>query len=159
MIPLQAQPPRAGNLAHPSAALCSREFRGSYPARILSYGSFCICRLCPFSGDHGHRYRVGAALARVIMALAFIAMLLFGGDLHAIFSKIGLVILTFTLWLCVCVPFSVWRGGSVEILRQFWLLALFSFMIIAASVRGLEQCRKIMYTLAAATMFIEAFTS
>ena len=96
--------------------------------------------------------------ARVIMALAFIAMLLFGGDLHAIFSKIGLVILTFTLWLCVCVPFSVWRGGSVQILREFWLLALFSFMIIAASVRGLEQCRKIMYALAAATMFIEAFT-
>ena len=40
-------------------------------------------------------------------------------------------------------------------LRDNWLMALLSFVIIAAAVQGLEQCRKIMYTLAAATAFIE----
>jgi O-antigen ligase len=43
-------------------------------------------------------------------------------------------------------------------LRDFWALSIFSYVILASAVQGLEQCRKIMYTLAAATIFIEVFT-
>ncbi|HXM42340.1 MAG TPA: O-antigen ligase family protein [Bryobacteraceae bacterium] len=43
-------------------------------------------------------------------------------------------------------------------LRDFWALSLFSYVIVASAVQGLEQCRKIMYSLAAATVFIEVFT-
>lgn len=95
---------------------------------------------------------------RIIMVLALFSALLFGGAIRAIFSRVGICLLSFTLWLCICTPFSTWRGGSVRMLRDFWVLALFSFVIIASAVQGLEQCRKIMYTLAAATIFIEGFT-
>jgi O-antigen ligase len=102
---------------------------------------------------------VGASLhsARIIMALSLLAALLFGASLRPIFSKIGICFIGFTAWLCICTPFSIWRGGSAGMLREFWLLAMFSFVLIAATVRGLEQCRKLMYTLAAAAVFIEAF--
>lgn len=96
--------------------------------------------------------------ARIIMGLAFLATLLFGGNLRAVFSKIGVCLFAFTLWLCACVPFSIWRGGSVRMLRDFWALSLFSYVILASAVQGLEQCRRIMYTLAASTIFIEVFT-
>lgn len=96
--------------------------------------------------------------ARIIMALSLLAALLFGGSLRPVFSKVGICFIAFTGWLCICTPFSIWRGGSVQMLREFWLLALFSFTLIAATVRGVEQCRKLMYTLAAATVFIEVFT-
>jgi hypothetical protein len=43
-------------------------------------------------------------------------------------------------------------------LRDVWVIALFSFVIVASAVQGLEQCRRIMYTLAAATVFIEIYT-
>lgn len=95
---------------------------------------------------------------RIIVLLALLATLLFGGDMHAVFSKIGICLMAFTLWMCVCTPFSIWRGGSVAMLRDFWVMALFSFVIVASAVQGLEQCRRIMYTLAAATVFIEIFT-
>jgi O-antigen ligase len=95
---------------------------------------------------------------RIIMLLALLATLLFGGGIRAVFSKVGICLIAFTLWMCVCVPFSVWRGGSVRMLRDSWAMALCSFVIIASAVQGLEQCRRIMYTLAAATVFIEIIT-
>jgi len=94
---------------------------------------------------------------RVIVGLALLA-LLFGGDLRAVFSKVGICLMAFTLWMCLCVPFSIWRGGSFRMLRDSWVIAFFSFAIIASAVQGLEQCRKIMYALAAATVFIEFVT-
>ena len=95
---------------------------------------------------------------RVIMPLALLSILLFGGNLRAVFSKPGVCLMAFTLWLCACVPFSTWRGGSVKMLRDYWAMALLSYIIVASAVQGFEQCRKMMYTLAAATIFIEAFT-
>jgi len=94
---------------------------------------------------------------RVIMFLALLAILLFGGDIRAAFSKIGICLMAFTLWMCVCVPFSIWRGGSFRMLRDAWLMSFLAFVIVASAVQGLEQCRRIMYTLAAATIFIEIF--
>jgi len=96
--------------------------------------------------------------ALIIVGLALLATLLFGGNIRAVFSKVGVTLMAFTLWMCVCIPFSIWRGGSVRTLRDIWLLSLFSFVIIASAVQGLQQCRRIMYTLAAATVFIEVFT-
>src|SRR5579871_3365859 len=101
----------------------------------------------------------GSALhtARFLMVLALLATLLFGGVIRPVFSKVGLTLLAFTGWLCLCVPFSIWRGGSVGTLREFWIVSLFSFVIIATSVQGLDQCRKMMFSLAAAAIFIEIF--
>ena len=96
--------------------------------------------------------------ARIIVGMALLATLLFGGDVRAVFTRVGICLIAFSLWMCVCVPFSIWRGGSVRMLLDFWVLSFFSFAIIASSVQGLEQCRRIMYTLAAATVFIEVFT-
>lgn len=93
---------------------------------------------------------------RIIMVLALLAALLFGGAIRPVFSRVGICILAFTVWLCVCTPFSVWRGGSFRMLRESWAVSLLSFVIIASSVQGLEQCRKILYSFAAATIFIES---
>jgi len=97
-------------------------------------------------------------VARILMVLAVLTIVLFGGAVRAIFAKIGISLFAFTAWLCACVPFSVWRGGSARTLRDYWILALFCFMIIAASVQTISQCRRVMYALAAGTVFIEFFT-
>lgn len=94
---------------------------------------------------------------RVVMVLVLLSIP-FGADLRALFSKVGICLIAFTLWMCACVPFSIWRGGSARMLRDSWVISLFSFVVMASAVHGLEQCRKIMYTLAAASVFIELFT-
>jgi O-antigen ligase len=152
MTPFHSQPQRDVNLAHPAGPAAAR--RPAFYLTVIFV--FVVWARFPEIMDMVTGYALHSA--RVVMGLAFLATLLFGGDLRAVFSKIGLALFAFTLWLCICVPFSVWRGGSVRMLRDFWALSLFSYVIVASAVQGLEQCRKIMYTLAAATVFIEAFT-
>jgi len=158
MTPLPTQPLRSGHSAHPA-----RRFGPVTPATpprpafyLTAVFIFVVYARFPEIMD----MVTGSALhsARVIMGLALLATLLFGGDMRAVFSKVGIGLLAFTLWMCACVPFSIWRGGSVRMLRDFWAIALFSYLMIASAVQGLEQCRRIMYTLAAATVFIEIFT-
>jgi O-antigen ligase len=95
-------------------------------------------------------------LVRIIVLLALLAALLFGGDIRAVFSKVGISLIAFTLWMCVCIPFSIWRGGSFRTLRDSWAVSLCAFVIVASTVQGLDQCRKILYSFAAATIFIES---
>jgi O-antigen ligase len=92
---------------------------------------------------------------RIIMLLALFSALLFGGHLRAVFSKVGICLIAFTLWMCLCIPFSIWRGGSFQALRDSWALSFLCFAIVVSTVQGVEQCRKIFYSFAAATIFIE----
>jgi O-antigen ligase len=155
MTPPHTQALRGGNFANPAApAWPVRSAAAPRPAFYLTiifvfmvYGRFPeIMDMLTGSAVHS---------VRVIMLLALVAALLFGGEMRAVFSKVGICLIAFTLWLCACIPFSIWRGGSFRTLRESWALSLFCFMIIVSTVQGLEQCRRILYSFAAATIFIE----
>jgi O-antigen ligase len=158
MTPLSTQPMRGNRVANPAnPVLQAGPAIAPRPAFYLTVMFvFVVYARFPEIMD----MVTGSAVpwARIIVGLSLLATLLFGGELRAIFSKVGVCLIAFTLWLCLCIPFSVWRGGSFRTLRDFWVLSLFSYIIIASSVQGVEQCRRIMYTLAAATVFIEIFT-
>ena len=158
MTPLYTQPLGRSNLASPAGAPAP----ASPPAVTRPAFYLTVVFIFVVYGRFPEMMDMvtGSALhwARIVVGLALLATLLFGGDIRAIFSKVGICLIAFTLWMCVCVPFSVWRGGSFRMLRDFWVLSLFSFAIVASAVQSLEQCRRIMYTLAAATIFIEVFT-
>ena len=157
MSPPHTQALRGANFAKP--AVPAKPARSAVPARPAFYLTvafvFVVYARFPEIMDMVTGSPVHSV--RVIVGLALLA-LLFGGDLRAVFSKVGICLMAFTLWMCLCVPFSIWRGGSFRMLRDSWVIAFFSFAIIASAVQGLEQCRKIMYALAAATVFIEFVT-
>jgi O-antigen ligase len=94
----------------------------------------------------------------ITLALGLLAALLSGTVIRAVVSKTGLCMLAFTGWLCVCTAFSMWRGGSFAILRDWWLVSICSFLIVAATVQSVEECHKIMYSLAVSTAFVEIST-
>ena len=157
MSPPHQQPLRGSNLAHPakpfwpasSAPRARPAFYVTVVFVFMVYARFPeIMDMVTGSGVHS---------VRIVMLLAVLA-LPFGADMRAVFSKIGICLIAFTFWMCVCTPFSIWRGGSVAMLRDVWVMSLFSYVIVVSAVQGLEPCRKIMYTLAAATIFIEIYT-
>jgi O-antigen ligase len=157
MTPLYTPPLPGSNLKNPAKPVWLATSAAPRPAFYLTVlFVFVVYARFPEIMD----MVTGSALhsVRIIVGFALLATLLFGGDLRAVFSKVGVCLIGFTLWMCLCVPFSVWRGGSFRMLRDTWVVALFSFVIIASAVQGLEQCRKIMYALAAATIFIEIVT-
>ncbi len=61
----------------------------------------------------------------------------------------GKLLIAFTIWIMICVPFSVWRGGSFVIfLIVLQALALVAFM--AAFIRTIPDCFRVMSTVALA---------
>ena len=58
---------------------------------------------------------------------------------------LGKVMIAFTCWVALCVPFSVWRGGSFLVfVTTLQALVLVAFM--AAFVRTIPDCLRVMYT-------------
>lgn len=100
---------------------------------------------------------VGTGLhsARIILLLAMLATVVTGTVARAVFSKVGVCLMVFTGWFCLGIPFSIWRGGSFKVLQNEWIFSICTFLIVAAAAQSLEQCRRLMYSLAAATVFIE----
>jgi O-Antigen ligase len=124
-----------------------------HPAFYLAivYIVFTYTRFAEIFAMVTHR---GVRLALVINLLAIPVILLSGGILHVLRSRIVMALLAFTAWFCLAIPFSVWRGGSVSQLMA-WLLSLVSVVLLAVSIEGFDQCRKAMYALAVSVMAIE----
>jgi O-antigen ligase len=69
----------------------------------------------------------------------------------AIFSsKVGRILVAFAVWVAICVPFSVWIGGSMDQLKSTVQSVLLVAFIIAF-VRTLREVRNLMYTLGLAS--------
>jgi O-antigen ligase len=84
---------------------------------------------------------------------ALLAFLASGGMTRTFREKGPKFWLAFTVWMCLGVPFSIWRGNSTQLalnyVRTVFPLLLF---IVGLTVRWTE-CRKMIYAIAAASMF------
>jgi O-antigen ligase len=85
---------------------------------------------------------------------AVLVVILSGGLFRTFSSRIVLTFLVFTAWLCACVPFSVWRGGSFQQLVA-WSISMLTLILLAGCIDNLDQCRKAMYAMALSVLFIE----
>jgi O-antigen ligase len=94
------------------------------------------------------------SLVFVISILALAISVLTGGVQRAVFCRVGMWLSAFTLWLLLAVPFSFWRGGSVEMLREVWLKSFLVFLIVAGLPRSMKHCRIAAYSIALATATI-----
>jgi len=66
---------------------------------------------------------------------------------------LGKVMIAFTCWVALCVPFSFWRGGSFTIfILVLQALVLVAFM--AAFVQTIPDCLRVIYTVALAVAAI-----
>jgi O-antigen ligase len=118
---------------------------------VLAYIFITYTRLpelLPTLIGHGVRLGLLASIA------ALVVVILSGGLFRTLSSRIVLAFLFFTGWLCLCVPFSVWRGGSFQQLVA-WSISLLTLILLAGCINGLEQCRKAMYAMAVSVLFIE----
>ncbi len=70
-----------------------------------------------------------------------------GGDLFK--TKLGKILTAFAVWTALCVPTSVWMGGSFDVLKGVVQSVLFVAFIIAFA-RTLPEVRSCLYSLGAA---------
>ena len=100
-----------------------------------------------FAGTSAH-------IAMIVAVLALFAVLITGSIRRVFASPVSMLILLFTAWMIVCLPFSTWRGGTVLMLKKSWAISLLTCVLTSAAIVTLEHCRKTVYTVAAATLTI-----
>jgi O-antigen ligase len=90
-----------------------------------------------------------AHIGLVLQPILLIGMIMTGRVKAILQMPLGKVLIAFTCWVAICVPFSVWRGGSfTTFLTSLQALALVAFM--AAFIRTIPDCFRAIYTVALA---------
>ncbi len=84
----------------------------------------------------------------ILLPIILASALLSGTIRRLASSPISILLLLFTAWGALTVPFSVWIGGSTRVLVTHWLPALLSGLVIIPTVVSLEQYRKACYAIA-----------
>ncbi len=89
----------------------------------------------------------GLHLLAVMGGVALIAIAVSGRFRTVAKHPIGRTLLLFTVWMLVCIPFSVWKGGSVNMLINVWYKSLLVFFLVAGAVSAVDQERTIFKTI------------
>ena len=88
-------------------------------------------------------------LALAMSVIMFAGLLATGRGGVFFKTKLGKILTAFTVWVAICVPTSVWIGGSLEVLKGTVQVVLFVACILAfaGTVKEVKDC---MYSLGAA---------
>jgi O-antigen ligase len=82
-------------------------------------------------------------LSSICLMLAFVS-----GLQRALSTTPMRLLLGFTFWMLLSIPFSVWRGGSIELFKDIWIKSLMAGFIVAALINSTGQAVRIAKTLA-----------
>jgi len=93
-------------------------------------------------------------LAMVLAVLGLFGALVGGDILSAIRSRVGLLLIAFTLWIAITIPTSSWPGGSMKMLTDVWSKNVIVFFMMVAVFTRTPQCLRVFHVLALATVTI-----
>ncbi len=160
---MNSRPPSMASAAGPAIPLARMPVRASARAakesqvsgsRVgLGVAALCVFLFLSYS-------RVADVLLAplhipLITSLLALAIVVFRGELpRTLRSRIGLWLCAFCTWIFVATPFSFWRGGSVQLLRDHWIKSFLVFVIIAGLLKTGQDCRRALYSLGAAVVAI-----
>jgi hypothetical protein len=94
------------------------------------------------------------------LAIALLIALVFTGGLRRVFASRAVLALTaFTAWLLLATPFSVWPGGSVAMLREYWSRTYLLAITTAGLIVSTNQVRKALQATGLGTALLALLTS
>lgn len=71
---------------------------------------------------------------------------------------VGIALLGFTVCMMMAIPFSIWRGNSMDVFLNQWLSSLFTFFLVASLVWDVRDCRKVLSLLAGAAVLLASWS-
>lgn len=122
-------------------------------ARQSAMQSFCFLVLCvyllsaPANDIALHLFHSKAYISTIAVVLLPLAFLASGAGMRGFRNKIGPWWFAFALWLLLCAPFSVWRGGTVSLLSDYLVRDYLLFFVICACVTTLRHLKLLMLVL------------
>lgn len=156
-------PSSGAALPAPASAAGASRFAMGIPIRLVQAGGSNpagVAVLCVFIfillGRFTDFYLGGLHIPLAISILAM-AMGLFTGRLSALIDRNALLLIGMTLWMILGLPFSLWRGGSFEILNA-WLKSVSAFLLVTTLVSNVDEAIRALKSVAYATLCV-AFLS
>lgn len=83
----------------------------------------------------------------IVGGLALIVIALSGRLAVIVNNPIARSLGLFTAWFIVCIPLGVWPGGSAALLKNVWLTAALSFVLVAGCIQTIKQTKTIFKTM------------
>jgi O-antigen ligase len=83
-----------------------------------------------------------------ISIVALVAVFLTGNVMRALRTPLGVLLIAWTAWMVVCMPFSSWRSESLSQFAVIWLKSLMVFFIIAGLGSTAFAFRRVMNSMA-----------
>jgi O-antigen ligase len=90
------------------------------------------------------RYKIPA----IALGLAALASLFSGHLLQALQYRISKLLLLFTCILIVSSAFSIWRGGSVDLITSVWFRSLLVYVVIVSLIQNWRHSTQLARTMA-----------
>jgi O-antigen ligase len=109
---------------------------------FLSYS-----RIMDFRLPYLHLPLLASVTALTIAALT-------GGIKRAFASPIGICLALLTAWILVAIPFSFWKGGSVQFVLDLWSKSFLSYVMVAGIVKTSKQCCRAAYSIALGVLVV-----
>ena len=116
------------------------------PLLKLSFTCFCIFLLADYSRFFEWQLIwMHVPMITSVIALAGAAI---EGRLTAVFtSKVGICMSILTVLYAINIPFSTWRGGSLNMFTGEWLKTVIVFAISGALIFNIRQCRVALHSI------------
>lgn len=150
--PAPAQPPpAAAPIPEPRRSFIQRVGAAVVLFQLFAVRSRLPDQLALFLG-------MATPIVKVASLAALGCVLLGGGIKRALTAPPGIYLTLFTGWLILSTPFSVWKGGSVELLTDYWLKSYLFYIFTAGLIVTLRDCQRAVYSIALGGMAI-AFLS
>ncbi|MDX2266461.1 MAG: O-antigen ligase family protein [Bryobacter sp.] len=80
----------------------------------------------------------------LIFSSICLLLALASGVQRALRMRVFQLLLGLTVWMVICIPFSVWRAGSFEVLKETWSKSLMAGFIVAALIQTSGQALRVM---------------
>ncbi|HWR53423.1 MAG TPA: O-antigen ligase family protein [Bryobacteraceae bacterium] len=93
-------------------------------------------------------------LPSLSLAAALGAAFISGGIMRAFSNRIGAALICLTVWMCMAVPFSVWRGGAANTVYDRWFKSFLIYFIVAALIYTWGHFRRTYFVLAISVLVL-----
>ena len=100
-------------------------------------------------------FNVRSFLPPLFGSLAIIGLIVTGGMRRVFHAQAAYWVVAFAIWVALGIPFSSWKGGSLDVILPYFRTQLAQFFILAGLVTTWKEFRLILYTVAISGMVNE----
>src|SRR5215467_8140223 len=83
---------------------------------------------------------------------------LISGNARLQWSRELRIVLLLTAWFAAGVPFSLWRGGSLEVLTQVWLKTVLIFFLLTQTLVTIQRIHSLLWAIILSELAVTSYS-